>query len=129
MKKLSGIAKFFHSSAQRTTELEQIAKTEDLTVRSIPKYFEVRWSQFTAALLDSILYSWRALVNFCMNQSVTERRKFLKLLTNKDNLLMMCFIADLLLVLKVFQKKLQSDSLIIIDIEEEAKSLRRLLTI
>ena len=125
--KLSGIAKFFHSSAQRTTELEQIAKTEDLTVRSIPKYFEVRWSQFTAALLDSILYSRRALVNFCMNQSVTERRKFLKLLTNKDNLLMMCFIADLLLVLKVFQKKLQSDSLTIIDIEEEAKKFKKTL--
>jgi len=120
VKKLSGISKFFHSLAQRTTELEQIAKAESLTVRCIPKYFEIRWSEFTAALIDAILYSWRAL-KFCLNQQVTERRKFLKLLTNKHNILMMCFIADLLFVLKVFQKKLQSDSLIIIGIEVEAK--------
>ena len=48
-------------------------------------------------------------------------QKFLKPLTNKDNLLLMCFVADLLFLIKVFQKKLQSDSLIIADIEPVAE--------
>ena len=36
----------------------------------------------------------------------------------------MCFVADLLFLIKVFQKKLQSDSLTIVDIEPEAEKFR-----
>ena len=36
----------------------------------------------------------------------------------------MCFAADLLFVIKVFQQKLQSDSLTIVDIEPEAEKFR-----
>ncbi len=87
VKKLSGIATFFHSSAKRTTDLEKIGGKEGLTIRRIPKYFEIRWTEFTAALLDSILCSWQALVKFCEEQDDTEGKKFLKLLPNKDNIL------------------------------------------
>ena len=48
----------------------------------------------------------------------------MKLLSNKDNPLLMCFVADLLFLIKVFQKKLQSDSLTIVDIEPEAEKFR-----
>jgi hypothetical protein len=125
VKTLSGIATFFHTSAKRTTDLEKVGEKEGLTVRRIPKYFEVRWSEFTAALLDSILCSWQALVKFCEEQDDTEGRKFLKLLTNKDNILLMCFVADLLFLLKVFQKKLQCDSLTIVDIEPETEKFQK----
>ena len=37
----------------------------------------------------------------------------------------MCFAADLLFVTKVFQRKLQSDSLTIVDIEPEAENKLR----
>ena len=37
----------------------------------------------------------------------------------------MCFVADLLFVLKVFQKKLQRDSLTIVDIEPEAGKFQK----
>ena len=41
---------------------------------------------------------------------------------------MTCFVADILFFLKVFQKKLQRDSLTFVDIEPEAlKSFRRVL--
>merc|ERR1712082_118393 len=59
VKKLSGISSHFHKSAKRTTELEMIAKKEGLTVRCIPKYFEIRWSEFISSLLNSILCSWQ----------------------------------------------------------------------
>ena len=100
VKKLAAISTYSHVSAKRTSELEKVAKVERLTARRFPKYFEVRWAEFTAALLDAILCS---------------------LLTNKGNLLSMCFAADLLFVIKVFQKKLQRDSLTFVDIEPEAE--------
>lgn len=64
VKKLSGITTFFHASAKRTSELEKVGAKENLTVLRIPKYFEVRWSEFTSALLDAVLCSWQALVKF-----------------------------------------------------------------
>ena len=38
---------------------------------------------------------------------------------------MMCFVADLLSLRKVFQKKLQRDSLTIVDIEPEAETFHK----
>ena len=67
------------------------------------------------------LCSWQALIKFKVAQCDAEGKKFLKLLTNKDNFLLMWFVADLLFLIKVFQKKLQSDSLTIVDIEPEAE--------
>ena len=99
VKKLSGIATFFHASTKRTSDLEKVGAKENLTVHRIPKYFEVRWSEFTAALLDAVLWSWQALVTFFEEQHGTEEKKILKLLTNKDNILMLCFVADLLFLL------------------------------
>ena len=121
VKKLAAISTYFHVSAKRTSELEKVAKVEGLTVRRFPKYFEVRWAEFTAALLGAILCSWQALIKFSVEQCDAEGKKFLKLLTNKGNLLLMCFAADLLFVIKMFQRKLQSDSLTIVDIEPEAE--------
>ena len=124
VKKLAAISTYFHVSAKRTSELEKVAKVEGLTVRRFPKYFEVRWAEFTIALLDAILCSWQALIKFNVEQCDADGKKFLKLLTNKDNLLLMCFVADLLFLIKVFQKKLQSDSLTIVDIKPEAGKFR-----
>ena len=93
-------------------------------MRRFPKHFQVRWAEFTAAFLDAILCSWQALIKFNVEQCVAEGKKFLKLLTNKDNLLLMYFVADLLFLIKMFQKKLQSDSLTIVDIEPEAEKFR-----
>eukprot|EP00795_Rhopilema_esculentum_P008999 gene8999-16642_t len=50
--------------------------------------------------------------NFNVEPCDAEGKKFLKLLTNNDNLLLMCFVADLLFLIKVFQKKLQTGSLL-----------------
>ena len=121
VKKLAAISTYFHVSAKRTSEQEKVAKVEGLTARRFPKYFEVRWAEFTAVLLDAILCSWQALIKFNVEQCDAEGKKYLKLLTNKGNLLLMCFAADLLFVIKVFQKKLHRDSLTFVDIEPEAE--------
>ena len=69
--------------------------------------------QSTAALLDAMLCSWQALIKLDAVDGDAEGKKFLKLLTNKDNVLLMCL-----------QKKLQSDSLTIVDIEPEGEKFR-----
>ena len=68
---VSGISSFFHASAVRTAELEKYAKEQDLNVRCQPKYYEVRWTAFTAILIDTVLTSWRANMVF----SVKDQRK------------------------------------------------------
>ena len=107
VKKLSGIATFFHASAKRTSDLEKVGAKENLTVHRIPKYFEVRWSKSNAALLDAVLCSWQALVKFCEEQHGTEEKNFLKLLTNKDNILRMCFVADTIVDIEPEAEKFQ----------------------
>ena len=65
----------FSRSRKRTNELEKVAKVEGLTVRRFPKYFEVRWAEFTAALLDAIMCSWQALIKFNVEQCDAEGKK------------------------------------------------------
>ena len=72
LKKLAAISTYFHVSAKRTNELEKVAKVEGLTVRRFPKYFEVRWAESTAALLDAIMCSWQALIKFNEEQCDAE---------------------------------------------------------
>ena len=62
---------------------------------------------------------------YCLSQNDSDVSKYLKLLTNKDNIITICFVADLLFVFKVFQKKLQSDSIKIVDIKPEVVKFKK----
>ena len=127
LRKLSGISTYFQSSAARTSELEEIAKELDFRVRRLPKYFEIRWAEFAASLIDSILSSWRALISYFERSEEEQAKGFGKLLSNKDNLTLMCFLGDVLFLLKVFQKKLQADDITIVDVvPETTKFIKKL---
>ena len=122
VQKLSGLSTYFHTSAARTTELEKIAKDNDLKVCRLPKLIEVRWAEFTFSLLNAVLSSWRALLLFCegcTNKDDRQVKGFGKTLSNKNNMLLMCFLADFLFLLQNFQKRLQSDSLTLLDVKPE----------
>ena len=120
---LSGLSTFFHTSARRTADLDQIAADNNLTVRRFPKLYEVRWSEFTTALLDSVLVSWKVQMKYFTLRSQTasegDKSRFRKALTKVDNIRLMYFLADLLFLLQNFQKKLQSDSITIIDLKPQ----------
>ena len=51
----ASLSSFFHKSGTRTEELNTLAKQESLYIRRIPKYFEVRFAQYTQSLVESIL--------------------------------------------------------------------------
>ena len=50
-----------------------------------------------------------------------ETTHYFKLLTNYDNLQFMCFVADILFLLKNYQKKLQSDALTFVNIKPQVE--------
>ena len=102
-------------------ELEKYAKEQDFNVRRLPKYYVVRWTQFTAGLIDAFLSSWRAIMVFCERTEEEQVKCFGTMLSNKDNLMLMCLLGDILLILKMFQKKLQGDDITIVDIVPETK--------
>ena len=112
---LSSLSTYFHTSARRTSDLQEVADENNLNVYRFPQYFEVRWAEFSGRLLAAVLGSWRALIAFGLpRKSETEASRFTKYLKNYDNLKLMCFICDLLFVLANLQRKLQSDSLTIL---------------
>ena len=67
----------------------------------MPKYYEVRCTEFTAGLIDE--------------EEEAQAKGFGKRLSNKDNVMLMCFLRGVVFLLKVFQK--------IVDIVPETKTL------
>lgn len=60
--KLIGLSTFFHTSALRSRELDDVASTNNFQLLRLPKLFSVRWTEFSFSLVNSVLTSWRALV-------------------------------------------------------------------
>lgn len=121
---LSRMSSHFHSSPMRTRELQKIAKDKDLRLLMLPKIFEVRWSQFTFALLRSVLVSWQALIiYFQRNADDSECAGFLKYLIQLENLELIAVLADVLFAFSRLQKKFQSDQLTLISMKSHTDSM------
>ena len=98
------ISTYFHSSGIRTRELKAVAEETKCPLLHLPKLFEVRWSEFSYALLNAVLVSWKVLVEYMKSSSDSECRGFLKFLLTEDNLLLLSFLADCLFVFKRYKK-------------------------
>ena len=55
---LSGILSYFAKSGVRCRKLKNIAEYNNLIVFSFPKIYEIRWSEFSHQLVESIVKSW-----------------------------------------------------------------------
>lgn len=55
---MTAISSHFHKSGIRTRELKDIASRNKFNLVTLPKVFEVRWTEFTKNLLNAILISW-----------------------------------------------------------------------
>ena len=94
----------------------------DLKVCRLPKRFEVRWAEFTLSLLNADMSCWRALLSFCESGTTKDDHHVKgvgKMFSNKTNVLLMCCRADWLFLLQDFEKRLQSDSLTLLDVKPE----------
>lgn len=124
----ASIASFFHNSAVRTKELQKTAENKKLNVSRFPQYFEVRWTQFSLQLLNSILKSWHALVIYLQDSKDDEARGFLNFLTDKNNLELLTFLADVLEIFARGQKNLQKDNVSLMDMLRYVQSTCDLLS-
>jgi len=86
------LATFFHTSGVRTKELDDIGRSHGLKVLRIPKYFEVRWTEFSYRLLSSILFSWQAIVKYLQLSEVSDSsaKAYLSTWTDKTKLQKVC---------------------------------------
>ncbi|KAL4122559.1 hypothetical protein QTP88_014865 [Uroleucon formosanum] len=121
--KLSGISAFFHNSALRTRELQQLSKENNLQLIRIPKFFQVRWTEFSFSLVNAILISRNALVIYMQNSKEKESNGFLLLLTNKDNIFLLAFLADVLAIFSRYQQTIQSDKITVLDLVKHTESV------
>lgn len=120
LQELSSISSFFHTSGLRSRELRDIAEANNLQLQILPAYFEVRWTQYSATLINAVLVSWHAL---CYSED-KQARGFLLLLTNAEKLDLLAFMADVLGVFSRYQKKLQRDDVTILDMEKATTSVK-----
>jgi len=60
--KLIGLSTFFHTSALRSRELDDVASTNNFKLLRVLKLFTVRWTEFSFSLVNAVLTSWRASV-------------------------------------------------------------------
>lgn len=77
-----------------------------VSILSLPKLFEIRWTEFSFTLIKNILVSWNALVIFFQRQKKdAQAAGFYKFLTDLQNLKMISFLTDLLFLVQRFHKK------------------------
>lgn len=119
--KLTEISSHFHVSALRFAQLKNIARINNLKLLAFPKVFEIRWSQFTYALVHAVLISWHCLVKYF--EETQENVGILNFLQNFKKLQLLAFIADVLFIFQRFQKKIQADDLNMISLHHHVQNL------
>lgn len=127
---ISSISSHFNQSGMRTAELQTIAKEKGLHLSKLPKLFTIRWTEFSATIVNSMLRSWEALMNyFDKNKSDDSTANgFYLFLSRINNLRVFAFLADLLHIYSRYQKKLQGDNLTIVTLVESINSLLNALS-
>lgn len=136
---LSSISSYFHNSALRGSELKAIAGDNDLKILTLPKIFEIRWSEFTFVLIKNIITSWNALmIYFATKKKIVNGKEtdepdpqcvgFKNFLNRLDNLKLIMFIADVLYIFQKFHKKTQRNDLTIISLIKAIGTIKRELS-
>ena len=120
---LVSLVTYFHTSGVRTRELKQMAKEKKMALNRLPKVFEIRWTEFSYSLVNSVLVSWSALVAYLSQSNDKAAKGHLNFLTSHANLQLLSFLADVLMVFAKFQKRMQSDSTTLFDMHNAVTSV------
>jgi len=115
---LIGLVAYFHTSGVRTRELKKLATDNHLKLLRLPTVYEIRWTEFSYALLNSVLVSWKSLVTYFQKSNDVAAAGHMNFLTSFPNLQLLVFLADMLFVYARFQKRLQFDSTTLIDMND-----------
>ena len=58
------LATSFHRSSVRAKELKQVAVQKNLSTKHIPRFFEVRFTEYSYDLLDSVLGNLEGILHY-----------------------------------------------------------------
>lgn len=127
---VSSIASYFRSSSLSLNEMKDIATKNGFPLLSLPKLFDIRWTQYTFTAVTNTLHSWRALVAYfqASQQSCAQAAGYLAFISNEQNLKMMAFLADILQIYQRYHKKIQSDELTILKLITDINMLNKSLS-
>lgn len=125
---LVSLVSYFHTSGVRTRELKNLAKRENLVLRHLPRLFEVRWTEFSYELLNTVMESWVALVLYLRQSTDQAALGHHAFLTSVATIGLVSFLADVLAVFSRFQKKLQRDSTTLLDMHKEVTTVKSSIT-
>lgn len=106
-------------SGLRTRKLKTISEKLKISVLHFPTRFDVRWTEFTSSLLNTISSSWLALVLYFNENGSTECKGYYDFLTKHENIKLISSLADILSVFAYLKKKLHPDLIIILDISKQ----------
>ena len=124
IQRLCSLSTFFRSSAVRTRNLYEIAKNENTPVLEFPRVFEIRWAEFTSSLTEITLVSWKVLVMYPKDKDGVKEKEFFNFLTSHSHQDLLSYLADVITIFSRFQRKLQSDSITLLDMGDHVKTVK-----
>lgn len=125
LKMLSSIASHFHRSPMRFRELKNVSTEHNAKLISLPTVYDVRWCENKEQLIEAVLVSWKCLVIYFVENGEDEGKFYQKFLTSYKNLVLIAFLADVLLIFKMLQKKLQSDDLNPVSLQQHLATFKK----
>ena len=124
IQRLCSLLTFFRSSAVRTRNLYEIAINENSVVLAFPSVFEIHWAEFTSSLIETTLVSWKALVMYLKDKEGVKEKGFFNFLTSHLHLDPLSYLADVITIISLFQRKLQSDSITLLDMGDHVNTVK-----
>lgn len=98
----------------RTKKLKVVAERNNFNAPlRYPAFFTIRWTEYVYNLLNAILRNYRASIEYFETHHL---KAYLKIWKVYDRLQHVAFLADVLSLLKKFQKACQSDDISILDV-------------
>lgn len=125
---LISICRLFHQSSIRLRELREISEENNQTFKSLPRVFEIKWSDFTANTLSTILLMWSPLTLYAQRSQDKEASITLSFFKKIDNLHMLTFLADVLSLFSSYQENLMRESVTLVDIMKETEEVKKILS-
>ncbi len=112
---------FFHNFGKRTAKLRNGAKEYNLSPPlQYPSYNSTRWVQYAFHLLNTVLRNWRPSMIYFITQNEPQLEECWR---SYDRLRWLTFLADILRLLKTFQKFFQSDTNTILEMANKKQEL------
>jgi len=111
------VATYYRVSAVRMKGIKEAAKQNNMDVCQFPSVKDIRFTQYSYALLSSTLKNYNPMITHLQGESGAEAAGFLSKWQDRDTVKLTAILCDVLFLYKRFQKLIQSDSMTVFDVD------------